>query len=77
MVIKSYSGKISFIFFYLIHVFQSLKKPFWIIGSVIYTSINNIETAIIVWLLKVLSGDVEFNPGPGNLREKLKMWLKT
>ena len=56
MVIKSYSGKISFSFIYLMHVFQSLKKSFWMIGSVIYNSINNIETAILVWLLIVLSG---------------------
>ena len=69
MVIKSYSGKISFSFIYLMHVFQSLKKSFWMIGSVIYNSINNIETAILVWLLIVLSGKVELNPGPENLRE--------
>ena len=51
------------------HVFQSLKKSFWMIGSVIYNSINNFETASLVWLLIVLSGDVELNPGPENLRE--------
>ena len=66
MVIKSYSGKISFSFIYLMHVFQSLKKVIlddWI------NSINNIKTVILVWLLIVLSGDVALNPGPENLRE--------
>ena len=47
---------------------SSLKKSFWMIGSVIYNSINN-ETAILVWLLIALSGDVELNPGPENLCE--------
>ena len=35
----------------------------------IYDSINNIETASIVGLLLLMSGDVESNPGPVNLRE--------
>ena len=38
-------------------------------SSIIYNSINNIETAILVWLLIILSGDVETNPGPDSYRE--------
>ena len=48
MVTKSYHGKISFSFLYLMHIFQSLKKSFWLVNSVIYNSINNMETAILV-----------------------------
>ena len=69
MVTKSYTGKISFSFLYLMHIFLNLKQAFWICSSVIYNSINNFETAILVWLLIALSGDVELNPGPDNLRE--------
>ena len=69
MVTKSYTGKISFSFLYLMHIFQSLKKSFWLVNSVIYNSINNMETAILVWFLIILSGDVEMNPGPDSLRE--------
>ena len=52
------------VFFYLMHIFQSLKKSFWLVNSIIYNNINNIETAILVWVLIILSGDVEMNPGP-------------
>ena len=69
MVTKSYTGKISSSFLYLMHIFQSLKKSFWLVNSVIYNSINNIEAAILVWFLIILSGDVEMNPGPDSLRE--------
>ena len=69
MVTKSYTGKISFSFLYLMYIFINLKQAFWICSSVIYNSINNFETAILVWLLIALSGVVEFNPGPDHLRE--------
>ena len=69
MVTKSYTGEISFSFLYLMHIFQSLKKSFWLVNSVICNNINNIETAILVWVLIVLSGDVEMNPGPDSLRQ--------
>ena len=69
IVKKSFTGKITFRFIYLMQFFQSLKKPFWLLSSAIYNSINNIEIAILVWLIIILSGDVETNPGPDNLRD--------
>ena len=69
IVSRSYTGKISFSFIYLMQFFQRLKKSFWLLSSTIYNSINNIETAILVWLLIILSGDVETNPGPDSYRE--------
>ena len=59
IVIRSYTGKIPFSFIYLMQFFQRLKKSFWLLSSIIYNSINNTETAILVWLLIILSGDVE------------------
>ena len=69
MVTKSFAGKISFNFIFLLSVLIYLKKLFWTLGINTYKSIYNIETAILVWLLLILSGDIESNPGPDNLRE--------
>ena len=69
IVSRSYTGKISFSFIYLMQFFQRLKKSFWLLSSTIYNSINNIETAILVWLLIILSGDVETNPGQDSYRK--------
>ena len=72
MVTKSYTGKISFSFLHLMHIFQSLKKSFWLVNSVIYNSINNMETAILVLFLIILSGDVEMNPGCTTIHQRYK-----
>ena len=69
IVTKCYAIKLSFSFFFLVQILQSLKKSFWLASSVTYNRVNNIETVLLVWFLKILSGDVETNPGPDNLRE--------
>ena len=47
-------------------IFIYFKKVFWVCSSLVYNSINSLETAVLVWL----SGDVELNPGPNDtLRE--------
>ena len=69
MVTKSYIGKISLNFLFLLNVLLYLKKLIWALGMNIYDSIYNIETASVVWLLLLMSGDIESNPGPVNLRE--------
>ena len=39
-------------------------------SSLVYDSINNLKTAVLVSLLIILSGDIELNPGPDDtLRE--------
>ena len=68
IVKKSFTGKISFRFIYLMQFFHSLKNSFLFHSLAIYNSINNIEIAILVWLLIILSGDVKTNPGPDDLR---------
>ena len=57
---------ISFVF---LMSFFYLKKLFWALGINIYKSIYNTETVILVWLLLILPGNIESNPGPDNLRE--------
>ena len=69
MVTKSYIGKISLNFLFLLNALLYLKKLIWALGMNIYESIYNIETASVVGLLLLMSGDIESNPGPVNLRE--------
>ena len=59
-----WSQKAMLVRFRLVFFFKVLKCH-----SVIYNSINNIEIAILVWFLVILSEDVEMNPGPESLRE--------
>ena len=59
MVMKNYLGTVSFSFIFLTGIFMYFKKLFWVFISLIYNSINNLETAVLVWLLIILSGDVE------------------
>ena len=71
MVTKSYIGKISLNFTSLFIVFLYIRRLVYTLGINVYESISNMETAtyIIVQLLLILSGDIELNPGPTNLRE--------
>ena len=69
MVTKSYLGKISLNFILFLSFILFLKKMFWVVCKTIYEGIYNIETVSVVWLLLLLSGDIESNPGPENLRE--------
>ena len=70
MVTKSCVGKLSLNFLFLLNVLLYLKKLIWTLGMNIYDNIYNIETASVVWLLLLMSGDIESNPGHvNNLRE--------
>ena len=71
MVTKSYIGKISLNFTSLFIVSLYIRRLVYTLGINVYESISNMETAtyIIVQLLLILSGDIELNPGPTNLRE--------
>ena len=69
MVTKSYVGKLSLNFTFLLSVLLYIKNLLWVLSINIYDSIYNIETASVVWLLLILSGDIESNPGPTNLCE--------
>ena len=64
-VTKRFVGKISFNFIFLFRFLFTLRKLLLGLGAIIY----NLETSVIVWLLLVLSDDIESNPGPYNIRE--------
>ena len=68
-VTKRFVGKISFNFIFLFRFLFTLRKLLLGLGTNIYKSIYNFETSVIVWLLLILSGDIELNPGPDNIRE--------
>ena len=68
-VTKRFVGKLSFNFIFLFRFLFTLRKFLLRLGTDIYKSICNIETSIIVWLLLLLSGDIELNPGPDITRE--------
>ena len=68
-VTKRFVGKISFNFIFLFRFLLSLRKFLLGLGTEIYKSIYNIEVSIIVWLLLLLSGDIELNPGPDIIPE--------
>ena len=71
MVTKSYIGNISLNFTSLFIVFLYIRRLVYTLGINVHESISNMETAtyIIVQLLLILSGDIELNSGPTNLRE--------
>ena len=64
-----YIGKISFNTSFLFLILLYLRKCLFGLGVEMYKNIYNIETSIIVWLLLILSGDIETNPGPDNIYE--------
>lgn len=68
MVRRMCLGKILFDFSYLFSFFKFTRNHFLACNSLV-KSICNIETAILVWLLVLLSGDVELNPGPNTNSE--------
>ena len=68
-VTKRFVRKLSFNFIFLFRFLFTLRKFLLGLGTDIYKSIYNIETSIIVWLLSLLSGDIELNPGPDITRE--------
>ena len=69
-VTKRFVGKLSFNFIFLFRFLFTLRKFLLRLGTDIYKSIYNIETSIIVWLLLLLSGDIELNPGPDITRDR-------
>ena len=68
-VTKRFVGKISFNFIFLFRFLFTLRKLRLGLGIDIYKSIYNIEISIIVWLLLLMSGDIELNPGPDIIPE--------
>ena len=68
-ITKRYIGKISFNTSFLFRILLYLRKCLFGLGVEMYKSIYNIETSIMVWLLLILSGDIEMNPGPDNIYE--------
>ena len=68
-ITKRYIGKISFNTSFLFRILLYLRKCLFGLGVEMYKNIYNIETSIIVWLLLILSGDIETNPGPDNIYE--------
>lgn len=59
-------GKLNFRFFLIPLLLKNIRKGIYRIGNFLQLSIYNLETAIIITLLVLLSGDIEENPGPVN-----------
>ena len=59
-------GKLTFHFFLIPLLRKIIRKGIYRIGTFLQLSICNLETALIISLLVVLSRDIEENPGPVN-----------
>lgn len=63
---KKTIGKLTFRFFLIPLLLKIIRKGIYRIGTFLQFSICNLETAVIISLLVLLSGDIEENPGPLN-----------